>query len=40
VTERQEELSFIPGRSMPADLDGYDDEAILVQLGTAIRSFH
>jgi aminoglycoside phosphotransferase len=40
VTESREELSFIPGRSMPADLCGYEDEAMLVQLGTAIRSLH
>lgn len=40
VTEAHEELSFLPGESIPAGLEGYEDEAYLVQLGRLIREMH
>lgn len=36
----REELSFVPGDSIPADLAGCEDEALLEQLGGLIRQFH
>jgi len=36
----QEELSFVPGVSIPADLSGFEDDDILVQLGRMIRQLH
>jgi hypothetical protein len=40
VDAAREELSFIPGRSIPASLAGYEDESILLQVGVTIRAFH
>lgn len=36
----QEELSFVPGESIPANLAGFETEDILIQLGRMIRELH
>ena len=40
TSDVEDELSFVPGRSIPADLAGHEEESMLVQVGTAIRALH
>jgi hypothetical protein len=40
VDAAREELSFIPRRSIPASLAGYEDQSILLQVGATIRALH
>jgi hypothetical protein len=40
VDDEREVLSFVPGESIPADLDGYRDDDTLVSVAGAIRDLH
>lgn len=40
ASDREDELSFIPGQSIPADLAGHEDESVLVQVGAVFRTLH